>query len=54
MDNDDNTLGVASALVLELGPGESQEFTIDGHTLTVGCTMAVISGYDVIANAPVF
>ena len=54
MDNDDNTLGVASALVLELGPGESQEFTIDGHTLPVGCTMAVISGYDVIANAPVF
>lgn len=52
MDNGDNTLGVATTLVLDLAPGESQDFTIDGLTLPVGCTLAMVSNYDVIATAP--
>lgn len=52
IDNEDNTLGIATTLVLELAPGESRDFTIDGLTLPVGCTLAMVSDYDVIATAP--
>ena len=53
LDNDDHMLGVSSTLVLDLAPGASADFEIDGTLLPVGCTMAVISGYDMIAVAPV-
>lgn len=52
LDNEGNMLGVASDIVMNLSPGESKAFTIDGTLLPVGCTMAVISDYDVIAVAP--
>ena len=54
LDNEGNLLGVASDIVVNLAPGESTNFTIDGSSLPVGCTMAVISDYDVIAVAPKF
>lgn len=52
VDNDDTTLGVASEVMQNLAPGESREFTIRGDALPVGCTLAVISNYDVIAAGP--
>ena len=54
LDNDGNVLGVATDIVVNVAPGESKDFTIDGYTLPVGCTMAVISDYDTIAVAPKF
>ena len=54
VDNEDNMLGVASCVTAGLAPDESLDFEIDGYTLPAGCTMATISGYDVIANAPQF
>ena len=52
LDNEGQMLGVASDIVVNLAPGASESFEIDGYTLPVGCTMAVISDYDVIAVAP--
>ena len=48
-DNDGHCLGVSSDIVVNLEPGASADFEIDGYLLPVGCTMAVISDYDVIA-----
>ena len=52
LDNEGKMLGVASDVVVNLAPGASQNFTVDGYTLPVGCTIAVISDYDAIAVAP--
>lgn len=52
LDNEGKMLGVASDVVVNLAPGASQNFTIDGYVLPIGCTMAVISNYDAIAVAP--
>ena len=49
IDNENQTLGVAGALVVDVEPGASRDFEIDGYSLPVGCSMAVISNYDVIA-----
>ena len=53
-DNEGNLMGVAGTIELDVAPGESRNFSIDGYTLPVGCTMAVISNFDVIAVAPKF
>lgn len=52
LDNEGHMLGVANEVVVNLEPGQSKEFTIRGDFLPVGCTMAVISNYDVMAVAP--
>ena len=52
VDNEGELLGVASDVVVNLEPGESKNFEIDGYGLPVGCTLAVISNWDVIAVAP--
>ena len=52
LDNENHMLGVAGTVVVDLAPGASQTFAVDGYTLPVGCTMAVISDYDAIAVAP--
>lgn len=49
IDNENQTLGVAGTIAVDVEPGASRDFEIDGYTLPVGCTMAVISNYDVIA-----
>lgn len=49
LDNDAELLGVASTVVTNLAPGESRSFEIEGYGLPIGCTMAVIADYDVIA-----
>jgi hypothetical protein len=54
LDNDGALMGVASDIVVNLAPGESKDFTIDGYTLPVSCTIAIVSDYDVIAVAPKF
>ena len=54
LDNEHNMLGVASDVVMNLEPGTSTDFSIDGYTLPVGCTMAVIADYDALAVAPVW
>ncbi|MDO4798285.1 MAG: FxLYD domain-containing protein [Coriobacteriales bacterium] len=51
-DNEGHMLGVASDSVANLEPGASKDFTIEGIGLPVGCTMDVISDFDVIAVAP--
>lgn len=51
VDNGGDLLGVASEPVMNLEPGQSKEFTIGGDFLPVGCTLAVVSDYDVIAVA---
>lgn len=52
LDNEGTILGVASDVVVNLEPGASTQFSIDGTGLPVGCTMAMISEWDVIAVAP--
>lgn len=52
LDNEGKVLGVAGDFALEVAPGESQDFEIYGSLLPVGCTMPLISDYDVIAVAP--
>ncbi len=52
LDNGGNLMGVASTIVTNLAPGQSKSFTIDGYTLPVSCTLAIVSDYDVIAVAP--
>ncbi|MBQ9041969.1 MAG: hypothetical protein IJ111_04060 [Eggerthellaceae bacterium] len=49
LDNEGNLLGVAGDILVNVAPGASQEFSIDGYGLPVGCTMAMIADYDVIA-----
>lgn len=52
VDNDGHMLGVASGVVRDLAPGKTQDFKISGEQLPVGCTLAIIADYDVMAAAP--
>lgn len=54
MDNDGHMLGVAGTTVPDLAAGASRDFSIDGSQLPVGCTLAMVSDYDVMAAAPKF
>lgn len=52
LDNEGYMLGVASEPVVNLEPGQSRDFAIHGDFLPVGCSLAVVANYDVIAVAP--
>ena len=52
VDNDTHMLGVATTHVSDLAPGASQDFTIGADSLPVGCSLALVSDYDVMAVAP--
>ena len=52
VDNDTHMLGVATTHVSDLAPGTSQDFTIGADSLPIGCSLALVSDYDVMAVAP--